>query len=210
MPLSDLYLMSEKEISMLYKDLAENFYHDDLYCTVFPDDSTRLDTLRHFFKHYVRAIRPYCHFVANSEEIQSVMVIWDSQLEQSLPYHIRLIRMNIDMIPMLLKLRSWNGILHVLRCLDMFTSQWVKEFVTDSYFHLDFFFTRPEARNQGIGYYMLKKLIEEARQQHREITMETHHDENLRLYNKVGFVLMSEVSHSQHGVRQYNLLMKND
>lgn len=210
MPLSDLYLMSEKEISRLYKDLAENFYHDDLYCTVFPNDATRLDTLQHFFKHYVKAIRPYCHFVADSKKMQSVMVIWDSQLEQSLQYRLRLIRMNINMIPMLIKLRSWKSILHVLRCLDMFTSRWVSEFVTDAYFHLDLFFTREEARKQGIGYHMLTKLIEEAKLQHREITMETHHDDNLRLYNKVGFVLMSEISHERHAIRQYNLLMKND
>ena len=38
--------------------------------------------------------------------------------------------------------------------------------------------------------------------------METHHAENLSLYYKAGFVLMSEITHPDHDIHQYNLMRK--
>ena len=87
MPLSEFYLMNDEQIASLHEQLAENFYDDDLYKTVFMDDRTRLKTLRYLFRHYVKALKPYCHFLADSAECRSVMVVWDSTLEQPLQYH---------------------------------------------------------------------------------------------------------------------------
>ena len=53
MPLSEFYLMNDEQIASLHEQLAENFYDDDLYKTVFMDDRTRLKTLRYLFRHYV-------------------------------------------------------------------------------------------------------------------------------------------------------------
>ena len=66
MPLSEFYLMNDEQIASLHEQLAENFYDDDLYKTVFMDDRTRLKTLRYLFRHYVKALKPYCHFLADS------------------------------------------------------------------------------------------------------------------------------------------------
>ena len=76
MPLSEFYLMNDEQIASLHEQLAENFYDDDLYKTVFMDDRTRLKTLRYLFRHYVKALKPYCHFLADSAECRSVMVVW--------------------------------------------------------------------------------------------------------------------------------------
>lgn len=210
MPLSDLYLMNEKQILNLYKELAETYYHDDLYSAMLPDNTTRLATLRHFFKSYVKAIRPYCHFVADSDQLQGVMIIWDSRLKQVLRCRIRLIWTLVQMIPMLIKVYSWNGMLHVLHCLDMFTSRWIYQFVTGAYFHLDIFYLADCECKVQIGHRMLQELVAEAQIQHREITLHTHQAEHVSLYTKAGFVLMSEISHVCHDIHQYNLLMKND
>ena len=69
MPLSEFYLMNDEQIASLHEQLAENFYDDDLYKTVFMDDRTRLKTLRYLFRHYVKALKPYCHFLADSAEV---------------------------------------------------------------------------------------------------------------------------------------------
>ena len=90
MPLSEFYLMNDEQIASLHTQLAENFYDDDLYKTVFMDDRTRLKTLRYLFRHYVKALQPYCHFLADSAECRSVMVVWDSTLERPLQYHLQL------------------------------------------------------------------------------------------------------------------------
>ena len=141
MPLSEFYLMNDEQIASLHEQLAENFYDDDLYKTVFMDDRTRLKTLRYLFRHYVKALKPYCHFLADSAECRSVMVVWDSTLEQPLQYHLQLLWLNLKMIPMLAGLRSVKSIRHVIECWDMFTSRWIQEFVQGDYLHLDLFFT---------------------------------------------------------------------
>ena len=133
MPLSEFYLMNDEQIASLHEQLAENFYDDDLYKTVFMDDRTRLKTLRYLFRHYVKALKPYCHFLADSAECRSVMVVWDSTLEQPLQYHLQLLWLNLKMIPMLAGLRSVKSIRHVIECWDMFTSRWIQEFVQGDY-----------------------------------------------------------------------------
>ena len=195
MPLSEFYLMNDEQIASLHEQLAENFYDDDLYKTVFMDDRTRLKTLRYLFRHYVKALKPYCHFLADSAECRSVMVVWDSTLEQPLQYHLQLLWLNLKMIPMLAGLRSVKSIRHVIECWDMFTSRWIQEFVQGDYLHLDLFFTA-------------KELLVHAQEIGKDVTMETHHAENLSLYYRAGFVLMSEITHPDHDIHQYNLMRK--
>ena len=208
MSFSDFYLLNEKQIANLYKDLAVNFYDDDLYRTVFPDEGSRPRILRYIFKHYLRALRPHCHFLADSKDMNSVMVIWDSSLERPLRYRLAIIWLNIKMIPMLLSLHSLRSVRHVIDCWDMFTSRWIDEFVQDDYFHLDLFFTRQDQRGKGLGHSMMEQLLEEAEACGYDITMETHHADNLSFYQRAGFVLMSEITHSQYQIHQYNLLHK--
>ena len=208
MPLSEFYLMNDEQIASLHEQLAENFYDDDLYKTVFMDDRTRLKTLRYLFRHYVKALKPYCHFLADSAERRSVMVVWDSTLEQPLQYHLQLLWLNLKMIPMLAGLRSVKSIRHVIECWDMFTSRWIQEFVQGDYLHLDLFFTAKELRGTGIGSAMLKALLVHAQEIGKDVTMETHHAESLSLYYRAGFVLMSEITHPDHDIHQYNLMRK--
>lgn len=209
MSFSGFYKLKDAEIASLHKDLADNFYYDDLYKTVFPDDKNRLRILRYLFKHYLKALRPYCHFLADSKDLNSVMLVWDSSREQPNLYRLRLLWLNIKMIPMLLSLHSFAAIAHVIDCWDMFTSRWIEEFVQDNYFHLDLFFTHREQRGKGLGSKMLANLLYEAEQRGYDITMETHHGDNLSFYQRTGFVLMSEITQPQYQLHQYNLMHKS-
>ena len=104
----------------------------------------------------------------------------------------------VKMIPMLAGLRSVKSIRHVIECWDMFTSRWIQGFVQGDYLHLDLFFTAKELRGTGIGSAMLKALLVHAQEIGKDVTMETHHAENLSLYYKAGFVLMVKSHRSRH------------
>ncbi|MEG1474656.1 MAG: GNAT family N-acetyltransferase, partial [Longicatena sp.] len=91
---------------------------------------------------------------------------------------------------------------------DMFTSRWVKEFVIGDYYHLDFIFTKKDQRNKGLASNLISHLVKEANSKQFDLTMETHHEDNLELYEQLGFVLMSKTSHEDQKVTQYNLLLK--
>lgn len=209
MELSNVYLMKEEEVHALHHELATNFFDDDLYCAVFPDEKTRMNILKYMFKHYVHAIAPYCHFVADSENLDSVMVVYDTTKEIAWKYHMRLAWLNMKMIPMVLNLRSWSRIKHVIDCWDMFTSRWVSQFVTKDYYHVDMLFTKSEHRGKGYAQKLLVALCAQGQKDGIDITIETHHKENLTLYEKMGFVLMSKISHDQHNLKQYCLLIRN-
>lgn len=209
MAFTNVYTCNERQIEQLYKTMAENFFEDDLYRTVFPDPSSRKRLLSYFFRHYLHTIRPYAHFIADSKEMNAVMVIYDSSLEVSWKYHLRLLKLNMEMVPMLISLRSWSSIRHVIQCWDMFTSRWVKEFVIDDSYHIDLLYTVQTARGQGLAKHLLQVVCADARDKGYDVTLETHEHENLGLYEHLGFKLMSVITHPNVTLKQYCLLIRS-
>lgn len=209
MAFQDVYECTELQIEQLYQSMAENFFEDDLYRTVFPDPKSRKRLLRYFFRHYLKTIRPYCHILADSKDMNCVMVVYDSALEISWKYHLRLVLLNMKMIPMLISLHSWNSIKHVVQCWDMFTSRWVKEFVVQDSYHIDLLYTKEEMRGKGLAKRLLQIVCEDAKEKELDVTMETHHEDNLAMYEHVGFKLMSVITHPNVTLKQYCLLIRN-
>lgn len=210
MSFAGTYELSDYEVANLYKEMAEHFYEDELYKTVFPYERSRKRLVKYFFKHYLKAIQPYAHFIADSKDKRCVMVVYDSSLEVSWKYHIRLFLLNMKMLPMLASTHSFQVIWHVIKCWDMFTSRWVKEFVTHESYHIDLMYTKMEARCQGLARSMICKVCEEAKEKGFDVTLETHHKDNLKLYEETGFKLMSVITHDNYDLKQYCLLIRNE
>ena len=210
MSFAGLYEINDYEIANLYKEKAENFYEDELYKTVFPYKKSRRRLVKYFFKHYLAAIRPYSHFIADSKELHSVMVVYDTSLENAWKYHLRLFSLNMKMIPMLISTHSFQVIWHVIKCWDMFTSRWVKEFVTHESYHIDLMYTKKEDRKQGLAKMLITRVCEDAKEKGFDVTMETHHKDNLALYEETGFKLMSVITHDNYDLKQYCLLIRNE
>ena len=84
MPFDNLYQLREYQVQTVYKQFAVSFKDDDLYCTLYEDEVKRMKFLQYFFKQYIKLIERYCYFVADSEECNSVMVVFDSKKESKL------------------------------------------------------------------------------------------------------------------------------
>lgn len=210
MSFTGIYELSDFEIATIYQEMAENFYDDELYKTIFPNETSRKRLVKYFFKHYLAAIRSNSHFIADSKEKKCVAVVYDSRLEVSWKYHLRLLLLNIKMIPMLLSLFSFQSIWHVIKCWDMFTSRWVKEFVNKDSYHVDMLYTKKETRRQGLAMHMLEIICEDAKEQRMDVTIETHHEGNLSMYERSGFKLMSVITHETYDLKQYCMLIRNN
>lgn len=207
MSLNKLYHLKEHEIDDLYRMFAECFKDDDLYHAIYEDDRKRSIFLKHFFRNYIQLIRKYCYFVADSPALNSVMVVFDSTKENH-RYFLKALWMNVKMLYVLIRLHSWQGIRHLMECWDMFTSRWLNDIVTTDYLHMDLLCTKESVRGQGFGSRMIEHLMKEARERGCDITMETHHSDNLKLYEKEGFKLISTISREQYHLKQYNLLYR--
>lgn len=210
MGLSNLYHLNDEEIALLYKDLSENFFDDDLYITIFPSNASRKKALPFLFKHYLKAIQSNCYIVADSEDKNSIMVVYDSSKESFFPYAMKLVWFNIKMAFMMLRIHSFTSITHMIECVDMFTSRWVKGFVSGESFHIDLLFTRESARQKGLAGTLIREVMDEAKIVEYDITIETHHKSNLSLYEGLGFKLMSTISHEEYDLEQYCLLLRKE
>lgn len=208
MPLSKFHVMSDDEIASLHLELADNYFNYELYKTAFEDDDKRKQALEYMFRHFIKAIKSYCYFLMDRKETASVMVVWDSTLERPIKYHLQLLWMNLKIFPMLFQLHSIKTMKHVISCWDLFTSRWRYEFVKHDYLHLELFFTKKDKRGQGIGSEMLMALVEYAETVGKDLTVEVHHKEYIPLCKRAGFHLMSEISHSDYELHQYNFMKK--
>lgn len=208
MALENLYALNKSEIALIHKDLAENFFHDELYMTVFPDEKYRKQALQVFFKEYIRAMTPYCTFYADSVQRISVMMVYDSRKYQRLAYMKHMAGLNLR----LLKLFNVepSALFHAIKCWDMFTSRWVKNFVNKDYFHLDLLYTNPNFRMQGLASKMLIELVRDAQHLGMDITMETHNKDNLPYYQQFGFTLMNTISEAGTTLKEYCMMIRNN
>lgn len=208
MALENLYALNPSEIALIYKDLAENFYDDELYATVFPDEEYRMQALEIFFKEYIRGMMPYCTFYADSAQRISVMVVFDSRKCQQFSYMRRMAGMNLRMT----KLFNADpvALFRAVKYWDMFTSRWTRNFVNKDYFHLDLLYTKKNFRMQGLASRMLIELIRDAQHLEMDVTMETNAKDNLMYYQQFGFVLMNTISLTDVNLKQYCLMIRND
>ena len=206
--LEGVYYLNTQEIKTIYREFALNFFDDDLYSTIFPSTSSRQWALPYLFRHYLKAIGPYCHFIADSEDLNCVVMVYDSTKGNQAVYKLRFFIMAIAMIPVAFGVQSIKNLRHAYDCLDMFSSKWTKEFVNGDYYHLDLIYTKKEKRNQGLAQQLIKKIIDDAQAKSFDLTLETHHKDNLYLYDKLGFHLMGTITHEEYGLAQYCMLLK--
>lgn len=205
MALENLYRCSEDELLDLPQRLAEAFFDDDLYIVAFPNEQKRMDAMVYFFQHYLKAIAPDSVFLADSQELNTIMVVYDSRRYQKKAYMKRLLHMN-------LKFLHFIPMLGIAQCItlvkewDMFSSRWLKDFERGAYFHLDLIITRKEKRHQGIAQWMIKELIDEGDIMSMDITVETHQKEHALWYEKLGFVLMNTIVNEENHLHQYCLI----
>lgn len=208
MALENLYQCTQEELQDLPQQLAEAFFNDDLYVTAFPKEATRMECMVYYFQHYLTAIGPNSMFLADCEDKNTIMVVYDSRRYQKKAYMKRLLRLNIKLIK-LLPMMGFHPFLNLVKGWDMFSSRWLKDFERDDHFHLDLIFTKHEMQHKGIGERMVRELIDEGDIMDMDVSVETHHRENALWYEKLGFVLMNTIVDEENGLHQYCLIARH-
>ena len=206
--LENVYYLTDEEIHRLYKQIADNYFYDDLYCTIFKSETSRKWALPYLFRHYIKAIRPFCHFVADSSDLNSVMVVYDSSLDTSILMRLRYVLFIFSLIPLAFGVHSISSIHHAIDCIDMFLSFWMKDFVSADYYSVDLFYTKREARHAGYGTKVIESVIQNAKLNHFDVALETHRSDHVSIYEKFGFRLMGNITHEEYNVSKYCMLLK--
>lgn len=202
------YALSKPEIAELHEFLAAGFYEDRLYEVAFPNQHTRMAVMLRYFQLYIKAIAPYCHMIADSSAMHSILVAYDSRLWRAASYTWSMVRLNTGLLSLITKFKSAEDTFHALHCYDMFTSAWVKDFKMRQYYHLDLLCTRQDSRRMGYARKLVEELITHADEEQMDITLETHELSNVVYYERLGFALVKTITHDEFNISQYCMLRR--
>ncbi len=208
MALENLYRCSDQQLQALPEKLTEAFYNHPLFQVAFPEESKRSQCMQYFFKQYLDAIAPEALFLADSEQMRTVMIVCDSRRHQKKAYMKRLLRMNIRFIH-LIPLIGLRQSIYLIRHWDMFSSRWFKDIKRNHYFNLYMIINDAAKRNRGIAERMVRELIDEGDIMDMDISAEVYQKDMALWLEKMGFILMNTIVDEENHLHQYCLIAQH-
>lgn len=205
MALENLYQCTPSQLQTLPEKLAEAFYFSPLFQVAFPDEEKRRECMVFYFKQYLYAIAPEALFLADSEEMRTIMIVCDSRRYQKKEYAKRLCKMNLRFVRFVKKL-GMKQCLYLIKHWDMFSSRWMKDFKRSHHFHLDMIITDANEQHKGIAERMVRELIDEGDIMDMDVSAEVYQKETALWLEKMGFILMNTIVDEENYLHQYCLI----
>jgi len=208
MALENLYQCSDHQRQALPERLSEAFYNHPLFQVAFPDESKRSQCMQYFFKQYLDAIAPEALFLADSEQLRTVMIVCDSRRHHKKESMKRLLKMNLRLIH-LLPMIGLRQSIYLIRHWDMFSHRWFQDFKRNHNFHLNMIISDAAKRNKGIAEWMVRELIDEGDIMDMDISAEVYQKEMALWLEKMGFILMNTIVDEENHLHQYCLIAQH-
>lgn len=206
MALENLYQLSEEQCRRLPRQLSEAFFAHPLFCASFPDETTRKECIAFFMTHYLQMLKPYAMFLADSEEMNAVMVVYDSRRFERKAYWQALLRMDLKLL-YIVRLLGIRRSIRFAMDWDAFSKRWVRYFERNAYFHLELLYAKEEKKNTLVN--VLGELIDEGDIMDMNISVKASDKESALWYERMGFVLMNTIVDEESGLHQYCLIARH-
>ena len=188
MALENLYQCTPSQLQTLPEKLADAFYNSPLFQIAFPNEKQRKECMVFYFKQYLYTIAPEALFLADSEEMNTIMIVCDSRRFNQKEYYKRLCKMNLRFVRFVRKL-GLKHCIYLIKHWDMFSSRWMKDFERSEHFHLDMMITDAGQRHQGNAERMVRELIDEGDIMNMDVSAEVYQKKTALWLEKLGFVL---------------------
>ncbi len=205
MALENLYQCTPSQLQTLPEKLADAFYNSPLFQIAFPNEKQRKECMVFYFKQYLYTIAPEALFLADSEEMNTIMIVCDSRRFNQKEYYKRLCKMNLRFVRFVRKL-GLKHCLYLIKHWDMFSSRWMKDFERSEHFHLDMMITDAGQRHQGNAERMVRELIDEGDIMNMDVSAEVYQKKTALWLEKLGFVLMNTIVDEENDLYQYCLI----
>ncbi len=205
MNLRNLYRVEREDMDRLRELLTECFEQDPLYMRLIPEEETRKRLLPELFEcDLYEMFGTSCEIYADSEEFNGMMILSD----ESEPYN----PITFYLTEFLAGLRT-DGFLikedHSLKTLwnfligrDYLNSRWTDELHQNQRLHIIYFAVRPSMQGKGIASRLMRPVIHYADEKKLMISLETHNEKNIPMYEHYGFRLFETVE-KHFGLKQY-------
>ena len=202
-----LYRVKKDDIPNLEKLLAVGFAEDPLYCKLIPDEDTRKRLMPELFHCDLEEMFATCEIFADSPELKGILVVSDeSEPYNFFQYYLTELRAKIKTEEYLIKedlsLRAfWNFVLGK----DYLNEKWTDQLHQEERIHIIYLAVDPSAQHHHISSLLLGETIAYAHAHHLMISLETHNEHNVAMYEHFGFKLYG-VMEKHFDLKQYCMI----
>ncbi len=204
-----LYRVKRKDLPKLQVLLAECFQEDPLYNKLIPDDRIRKKLLPQLFHSDLLEYFKECEIYADSEELNSIIVISDeSEVYNAIQYYMTELMATIRTDSYLIKEDPSLKTLHNFMVgKEYLNSKWTDMLHNNKRLHIIYLAARPSMQHHGLSGHLLNEVMDYADQEGLMVSLETHNEKNLPFYMHHGFEVFKTIEH-HFGLKQYCLIRK--
>ena len=202
-----LYRVQREDLPRLQKMLVECFARDPLYETLIPDAETRKRLMPELFECDLNEFYETCEIFADSPELNGLLVVSDEAEEYDpVRFYLTEAWASLKTDEYLIKedpsLKTfWNFILGK----DYLNSKWTDQLHQEERLHIIYLAVDPAMQHHGISALLMNEAIAYAHQHHLMISLETHNEHNVALYQHFGFKLYGVVE-KHFDLKQYCMI----
>lgn len=200
----ELYEVKQSDLKKVAELMAESFLNDPLYVHLLPDEKLRTQILPEYFNCYLEMCYPFTHMLADSPDINGVITVFDSQYASPhRSYKLALFRCVARVGWLLWKEDpSCQAIRSFLAFRSCLSSKWERKLEIGEAVHIDLLAVRPSAQGRGIAGALMRNVLEGVDRRNISAALETHNENNVRLYRRFGFQLF-EMTAAKGNLKQY-------
>ena len=203
----NLYRVQREDLPKLEKLLNLCFAHDPLYETLIPNAEIRKKLMPELFHCDMDEFYETCEIFADSPELNGLLVVSDEAEEYDpVRFYLTEAWASLKTDEYLIKedpsLKTfWNFILGK----DYLNSKWTDQLHQEERLHIIYLAVNPAMQHHGISALLMNEAIAYAHQHHLMISLETHNEHNVALYQHFGFKLYG-VLEKHFDLKQYCMI----
>ena len=202
-----LYRVQREDLPKLEQLLYRCFAHDPLYETLIPDAEIRKRLMPELFQCDMDEFYETCEIFADSEELNSVLVVSDETESYNL-FHFLLTEAKATLqndIYLIKEDPSLKTFRNFMKGEDYLNSSWTDQLHQNQRLHIIYLAVDPSMQHRGIAAELLEEAITYAQEHHMMISLETHNEKNVDFYKNFGFQVYGIVE-KNFPLKQYCLI----
>lgn len=182
-------MTKEEDLEKLKELLTICFANDPLYCQLIPDEETRKRLLPELFACDLTEFYETCEIYADGPQLNGVVIISDEAEHYNLlKYYLTETQATLRTDGYLIKedpsmKTFWNFIMGR----DYLNSKWTDQLHQDNRLHIIYLAVNPNMQHHGVAAKMMEEVIRYANENRMMISLETHNEKNVAMYEHFGF-----------------------
>ena len=202
MDLPELHRLRREDFDAVIRTLTECFFEDPLYKVLIPERAQRSEILPEVFDCDANELVQYCDLYSESPDVNGLIMLEDPAERKGVRKYLAERYFAYLTEQRLLEDDESGEIAeHFRKAKDFLSSDWVGK-VGSNTIHIVYFAVRPSMRGKGIATKLMGAVQEYADQNHLMVSLETHNERNVKMYEHYGFKLF-EVVQAHFDLKQF-------